>query len=170
MTWLARFIRNRLGETSSQIAYVLLAIAATGVIALAFARHRNQPVWVEVKTAAGAAAWLFSIPDRWFGLTFTFGSRLFARIRPSPPPAAAPATQESTMSVVTTISEIVTEAPDFIKVAQDGIAVAQAIEAKNFAAIVAGFPTYEADLVKVYNDIKALGVAQAVAAGTVVAQ
>lgn len=68
---------------------------------------------------------------------------------------------------ITTIAQVLAEAPDFVKVLQDGVAVAKAIESKDFAAIVAGFPTYEADVVKVYSDIKALGVSQAVAAGTV---
>jgi hypothetical protein len=38
---------------------------------------------------------------------------------------------------------------------------ASAIEAKDFAAVVAGFPNYEADAVKLFNDIAALGAASA---------
>ena len=71
------------------------------------------------------------------------------------------------MTTVSTIEEILAESPDFIKVLQDGVAVAQAIETKSFAAVVAGFGGYEADVVKAYTDIKALGVSQAIAAGTV---
>lgn len=88
---------------------------------------------------------------------------------PSLTAAFEPATQEQTMSVVTTLSEIIAEAPDFIKIVQDGVTVVQAIEAKNFGAVVSGFPGYEADVVKIYNDIKALGVSQAVASGAVTA-
>lgn len=92
---------------------------------------------------------------------------LLARLRPEVP-ATIPRS-EPEMSLVTSLSELLAEAPDFIKVAQDGAAVFAAIEAKNFSGIVTALPQYEADALKVYNDIKALGVAQAVASGTVVA-
>lgn len=87
---------------------------------------------------------------------------------PSPIPAGiVPAKSEYPMAEVSTIAEIIAEAPDFIKVIEDGVAIAQAIESKNFAAVIGNAAGYEADVVKAYNDIKALGVSQAVAAGTV---
>lgn len=67
------------------------------------------------------------------------------------------------MADVSTISEILAEAPTFIKVLEDGVAVFQAIEAKNFGAIVTALPAYETDVVAAYNAIKALGAAQAAA-------
>lgn len=71
------------------------------------------------------------------------------------------------MSAATTIADILADAPDFIKLVQDGVAVEQAVAAGGFLAGITTAMTFQADIVRVYNDILALGVAKAVAAGTV---
>lgn len=92
-------------------------------------------------------------------------SALLALIWPAKQPAATVGVQ--TMSTATTIADVLAEAPDFIKLFQDAIAVEQAVTT---SGVIAGLTTligFQADIVKVYNDILALGVSQAVAAGTV---
>lgn len=71
------------------------------------------------------------------------------------------------MTVASTITDILADAPDFVKLVQDGVAVEQAVAANGFLAGFTTALTFQADIVKVYNDILALGVAKAVAAGTV---
>lgn len=157
MTWL----RARLRELPTWLGLTLILLAT-----LVLCRHISTIAACFATAGASTGSILAVVTNEQF---IKFGRVVLCFIFRARPTvlAGAPATQEKPMSVVTTIAEIVSESPDFIKVAQDGIAVAQAIEAKNFAAVVTGFPTYEADLVKAYNDIKALGVAQAVASGEV---
>lgn len=78
-------------------------------------------------------------------------------------------TQEDTMAAANTISQILEEAPDFIKLIEDGVAVFTDVKAKGVLAGFADVQKFEPDIARVYADIKALGVSQAIAAGTVVA-
>jgi hypothetical protein len=71
------------------------------------------------------------------------------------------------MSLTTTIADINNEAPDFLKILEDGASIFAAIASKNIPVLVTALPTYETDVVKVFNDIKNIGVSQAIAAGTV---
>lgn len=71
------------------------------------------------------------------------------------------------MSVISTIEDIVADAPDFLKLVSDGVAVEKTVAASGIIAGLSQAMTFQADAVKVYNDILALGVAKAIAAGTV---
>ena len=68
-----------------------------------------------------------------------------------------------------TLAEVIADAPDFIKLLDDAVTIAAAIKAGKFSDVLANLSTYEADVLKVYNDIEAKAVANAIAAGTVTA-
>lgn len=69
----------------------------------------------------------------------------------------------------TSLEQLASEAPDFIKVVEDGAAVAATFKSGGIVAAVMQAATFEADVLKVVNDLMALGVTKAVAAGTVTA-
>lgn len=147
-----------------------LALACGGITAWVYLPHQTilhalsavlSPILIIVSDERfhRIAVWVIDI-----------GPKVLLRLRPSTSSSPVTTTQEHPeMSVVTTITEILAEAPDFLKLVEDGSAVFADVKTKGVLAGFADLQKFEPDLVKVYNDIKALGVSQAVAAGTVVA-
>lgn len=74
---------------------------------------------------------------------------------------AYPSKKESpVMNISSTIDDILAEAPDFVTIAKDLAPLAQAIESKDIGGAISAVRNLlmkEADFVKVFNDIKALG-------------
>lgn len=90
-------------------------------------------------------------------------AQAFARFKPAPIVIEPIPKGTVTMSTVTTIAEIIAEAPDFLKVASDLLVVEQAFQTSGVSAGLTALFACEADVVKVYNDIKALGAAEVTA-------
>lgn len=67
----------------------------------------------------------------------------------------------------TSLEQLASEAPDLIKVIEDGAAVVTTLKSAGIVAAVMQAVSFEADVLKVVNDLMALGVTKAVAAGTV---
>lgn len=150
MAWLKSWLRER----STQICLpIFIACAAL--------------IWLyqaEVKTfVVGALAFIGSaISDNAYAY---FSARL--RLIFVPQPAAAPLalTMEHPMP---NIDKLLADVPDFLKVAQD---IASITETARTTGPFAAFPLMQAavpDIEKCIADIKALGVKEAVASGTVV--
>lgn len=70
---------------------------------------------------------------------------------------------------MSTLSQLFADAPAFLKIIQDGIAVEQSVAAKGFLASLSLIESYQADFEAALADIEAFFVAKAVAKGTVTA-
>lgn len=148
------YLRNRLSEPTTWIGLFLF------IAGLALFWFYRQDIYSALVATFGAA--IAALAERFMTAPIR---ALLARLQPAKP-ALTP--RSETMTVATTIADVLADAPDFIKLVQDGVAVEQAVAANGFLAGITTAMTFQADVVKVYNDLLALGVAKAVAAGTVV--
>ena len=67
------------------------------------------------------------------------------------------------MAELTTLSQLLQEAPDFIKLIEDGVVVFSDAKSKGLLAGFADLEKFAPDILKVYNGIKAIGAAQVLA-------
>lgn len=141
-------LRSRLLEWSTITGLVLVA----GAVAYWFAFHSVSLAVVQSAVAAG----LIVVRD----------SKLLALFTPtqSPVPSAAltPPNSESPdmPKIYQTLAEIQADLPDLVTVLQDFVAVSKLIEAKDFVGIIGSYAKWEADVVKLVNDVRGSAVSQ----------
>lgn len=153
------YLRARLSELSTWLGLALLAAI------LICAAVWGPRVWSWVGVTVGS--FMAGLPGRVLRAGIEAAADLAGRANTYDsgiePAHAAGAALPKEFTMALSFQQILTDAPDFVKLVQDGITIEQAIEKNGWLATLPSLIQYQADAEKVFADIQAL-VAQPAAA------
>lgn len=141
-------LRSRLLEWSTLTG---LALAA-GAVAYWFVFHSVSLATVQSAVAAG----LIVVRDSKLLALFTSTQSPVSSAALTPPNSESP----DMPKIYQTLAEIQADLPDLVTVLQDFVTVSKLIETKDFVGIIGSYAKWEADVVKLVNDVRGVAVSQ----------